>query len=109
MRLWRREEDEKIKTTMLHLVHAAFAFGGLLAPLIARPFLAEFHFNSTVLETNDGCSLNDEMIRDSEDNLNSLFYLLAMMLLFITMLMALELVLGVKRITLRPVFKLSLY
>ena len=66
MRLWRRDEDEKIKTTMLHLMHAAFAFGGLLAPVIARPFLAEFHFNSTISNVGDetGCSLNEEMIRD---------------------------------------------
>ena len=103
MRLWRRDEDEKIKTTMLHLMHAAFAFGGLLAPVIARPFLAEFHFNSTISNVGDetGCSLNEEMIRDSEDDLNSLFYLLAMLLLLITMLMALEWIFGVRRVTLR--------
>ena len=106
MRLWRRDEDEKIKTTIMHLLHAAFAFGGLLAPVIARPFLAEFHFNSTINDVIDpeaptGCSLNEDMIRDSEDNLNSLFYLLAMLLLFITMLMALEWIFGVRAITLR--------
>ena len=106
MRLWRRDEDEKIKTTIMHLLHAAFAFGGLLAPVIARPFLAEFHFNSTINDVIDqeaptGCSLNEDMIRDSEDNLNSLFYLLAMLLLFITMLMALEWIFGVRAISLR--------
>ena len=113
MRLWRRDEDEKIKTTIMHLLHAAFAFGGLFAPVIARPYLAEFHFNSTINVVIDpeapiGCSLNEDMIRDSEDNLNSLFYLLAILLLFITMLMALEWIFGVRAISLRPVFKLML-
>ena len=30
MRIWKRDEDEKMKTTFMHLLHAAFALGGLM-------------------------------------------------------------------------------
>ena len=38
MRIWKRDEDEKIKTTFMHLLHAAFALGGLMKGFIFKLF-----------------------------------------------------------------------
>ena len=35
MRIWKRDEDKKIKTTFMHLLHAAFALGGLMKGFIS--------------------------------------------------------------------------
>ena len=123
MRIWKRDEEESIKTTFLHLLHAAFALGGLMegfafwlliymkyyfentrlriqqnsAPVVARPFISTFTHNETV--NNDaGCHLNDQLIHETDGNLDELFFVLTLVLVVVATLAGLEWLLSVRRI-----------
>ena len=49
------------------------------APVVARPFISEFTHNSTV-DRENGCHLNEQLIRKSEGRIDELVFVLAICL-----------------------------
>ena len=76
----------------MHLIHCAFSLGGLIAPVIAKNFIAEYKINETssIESSNAGCDLREEIIRLSSDRLNELFFVLTVILSVVMMTMAFE-------------------
>ena len=49
------------------------------APVVARPFISEFTHNSTI-DRENGCHLNEQLIRTSEGRIDELVFVLAICL-----------------------------
>jgi FHS family Na+ dependent glucose MFS transporter 1 len=45
LRLWPTDEHEATQKSVMQALHAGFAIGGVLCPILARPFLGEYNIN----------------------------------------------------------------
>jgi hypothetical protein len=69
LRLWSGKDDEKSQSTVLHFFHAFFALGGLMAPIIAKQFLADYTVIDLGNNSSSNCDLGEQLQRNTEDDL----------------------------------------
>merc|ERR1712062_499583 len=76
----------------MHLMHTLFAFGGLIGPIISRPFISEYHFAENIISNQTSCVFNDKIIFDSQEDINKIFYIVGASSCFIGLVALTEII-----------------